>query len=263
MAASSDPNYVEIEADSVEEAIQQALEQLGLTRAEVTVEVLDEGRRGLLGLGGRSARVRLTEGDIPYKELVAPDSKEEAPEREPEVEAAPRRARSTSTVDFGSDEDVSTAQAIVHELLDKMHIDATTDVRRAQPSGDESDAPWVIDVQGDDLGVLIGRRGETLNALQYVTRLIASRERQQRVNVVIDVEGYKTRREETLRKLAHRMADEARQRGRIVTLEPMPPNERRIIHIALRNDPTVQTESEGMGDKRKVTIKPVLADSAS
>jgi spoIIIJ-associated protein len=130
------------------------------------------------------------------------------------------------------------------------------EVRRAEPSSDEEgDPPWVLDIQGEDLGVLIGRRGDTLNALQYITRLIVSREIQRRANFVIDVQGYKTRREVTLRKLALRMADEARYRQRMVKLEPMPPNERRIIHLALRNDPTVYTESEGMGDKRKVTIK--------
>lgn len=264
MSEASEPQYVEIEADSVEEAIQQGLEELGLTRAEVTVEVLDEGGRGVLGLGGRAARVRLTVGDVPYQELAdEPVEPVEPPMPEPEVETPARApsappARPTAT----DDEDVTVAQAVLRELLDRLQINAETQVRRAQPSGDESEAPWVIDVQGEDLGVLIGRRGETLNALQYITRLIASRERQQRVNVVIDVEGYKTRREETLRKLAHRMAEEARQRGRTVKLEPMPPNERRIIHIALRDDPSVETESEGVGDKRKVTIRPVHIDES-
>jgi spoIIIJ-associated protein len=104
---------------------------------------------------------------------------------------------------------------------------------------------------------LIGRRGETLNALQYITRLICNRELQRRANIVVDVQGYKSRREVALRNLAERMAGEAYRRGRTVTLEPMPPNERRIIHLALRDDPHVTTESVGVGDKRKVTIIPV------
>ena len=103
---------------------------------------------------------------------------------------------------------------------------------------------------------MIGRRGETLNALQYITRLIVSRELQRRVNIVLDVEGYKLRREASLQRLARNMADQARKLGRVMSLEPMPPNERRIIHITLRDDQTVRTESVGMGNRRKVTIIP-------
>jgi spoIIIJ-associated protein len=142
-------------------------------------------------------------------------------------------------------------------LLDHMRIEATIHVRRAEPSSEDDTPPWVLDIQGHDLGILIGRRGETLNALQYITRLICNRELQRRANIVVDVQGYKLRREATLRSLAERLADDARRRSRVVTLEPMPPNERRIIHLALRNNPHVTTESVGMGDKRKVTIIPV------
>jgi spoIIIJ-associated protein len=104
--------------------------------------------------------------------------------------------------------------------------------------------------------MLIGRRGETLTALQYITRLIASRELQRRANIVLDVEGYKSRREQMLRRLANRMADQAIQLGRTVSLEPMPPYERRIVHLALRDHPEVTTQSVGEGDRRKVTIIP-------
>jgi len=267
MSDTSGPRYVEVEADSVEEAIKEGLDQLGLTRAEVTVEVLDGGGRGMFGLGGRQARVRLTEGDEPYREpapepppppveeYVEPPS---PPRRRGKPEPRPAPPRADAAPDSG--EDAQVASDVLGELLDKMHIKAEFEVRRAEPSADEKEAPWVLDVVGDDLGVLIGRRGETLDALQYITRLITSRELQRRANIVIDVEGYKSRRETTLRKLAHRMADEARHRGRAVKLEPMPPHERRIIHIALRDDPSVYTESEGFGNKRKVTIRPAQTD---
>jgi spoIIIJ-associated protein len=266
MSNASGPQYIEVEADSVEEAIQQGLDELGLTRAEVTVEVLDEGARGLFGVGGRAVRVRLTEGDVPYQELAAPDEPAAPPPVE-EVQALPDQPiepeplpPQATEVQPDSDEEVRVAGDVLRELLEKMGIEASISVRRAEPSGDEKDAPWVLDVRGEDLGILIGRRGETLNALQYVTRLIVSREMQRRVNIVIDIEGYKSRREVTLRKLAQRMAQEARHRGRAVKLEPMPPNERRIIHITLRDDPSVFTESEGMGDRRKVTIIPAHSD---
>lgn len=257
-----EPRHIVIEADSVEEAIREGLDQLGLTRAEVTVEVLDEGGRGVLGIGARAARVRLTEGDVPYEELMeaaeaaAVETPAAPPPPPPQAERRPKREAARDVpMPAVDDEEVRITQDVVGELLSKLQVQATTEVRRGRASDDEGDPPWVLDIQGDDLGVLIGRRGDTLNALQYITRLIVSRELQRRANIVIDVQGYKTRRESTLRKLAQRMADEARYRGRTVKLEPMPPNERRIIHLALRDDPTVFTESEGMGEKRKVTIK--------
>jgi spoIIIJ-associated protein len=106
------------------------------------------------------------------------------------------------------------------------------------------------------MNVLIGRRGETLAALQYITRLITSRRLQRRANIVVDVAGYKSRRSQQLRKLALRMADQAAQEGRTVTLEPMPPHERRIVHLTLRNRDDVTTRSIGEGEGRKVTIVP-------
>jgi spoIIIJ-associated protein len=111
-------------------------------------------------------------------------------------------------------------------------------------------------VTGPNLSVLIGRRGETLAALQYITRLIASRELQHRANIVVDVGGYKMKRSRTLRDLAIRMADQAVQNKRVITLEPMPPYERRIIHLTLRDRTDVQTKSIGEGSSRKVTIIP-------
>ena len=255
MAESSEPRYVEMEAESVEEAIRQGLEQLGLTRAEVAVEVLDEGGRGFIGIGGRAARVRLTEGDEPYRpqsEIIEP-SAEEKVEEQP---VAPAQSQKSEA----QDADVSIASEVLEELLGHLKVKAEINISRAEPARDEHESPWVLDIQGNDLGVLIGRRGETLNALQYITRLIVNREVQRRANIVIDVESYKTRREATLRGLAQRMAEQARQQGRMVTLEPMPPNERRIIHIALRDDPSVVTLSEGMGDGRKVTIRPVATE---
>ena len=118
--------------------------------------------------------------------------------------------------------------------------------------------PLFVDVSGDDLGILIGRRGETLTALQYITRLIVAKELEEPVAVVIDIEGYRARREQQLRRLARRMADQAIELGRTMVLEPMPANERRIIHIELREHPSVTTESIGEGPRRKVTIIPKL-----
>jgi spoIIIJ-associated protein len=121
---------------------------------------------------------------------------------------------------------------------------------------DEDTPPFILDIVGDDLGVLIGRRGQTLQALQYITRLIVSREVQNWVNLVVDVEKYKARREKALRQLAQRMAEQVSFGHQPVALEPMPPNERRIIHLTLRDHPIVTTKSVGKGEQRKVTIVP-------
>jgi spoIIIJ-associated protein len=136
-----------------------------------------------------------------------------------------------------------------------MSLTAEVVARRAETDGRET-PHWMLDVRGQELGGLIGYKGETLVALQYVTRLIASNQLGRRANIVIDVEGYKSRKETMLKRLAKRMADQAIERGRTVSLEPMPPHERRIIHLALRDNPAVTTESVGDGDKRKVTIVP-------
>ena len=115
----------------------------------------------------------------------------------------------------------------------------------------------VFDVDGDDSGLLIGRRGETLRALQFLVSFIASRRLGYRVNLFVDVSGYQERRYETLRSLAQRNARRVASSGREITLEPMPPNERRIVHMALADDPDVNTVSDGVDDGRRVVIEPI------
>lgn len=271
----SETRSVETTGADIETAIEQGLKELGVSRESVIVEILEEPSRGLLGIGARQARIRLTTA-APVRDMapVAPP----APARPAASETpAPRmeRQRPAPVEDIGDDADETTSipasmvpvtddemdddarvgMATLQELLEKMEIDATVAVYRAQAEQGEQ-APWVLQIQGSDLGTLIGRRGETLTALQYITRLIASRELQRRTNIVIDVEGYKARREEMLRRLAQRMAQQAAELGRTVALEPMPPYERRIVHLELRNNPDVTTQSVGEGDHRKVTIVP-------
>lgn len=154
------------------------------------------------------------------------------------------------------DDEAQIGKVVLNELLTKMDISARIIVRRAHPGEPGESTPWVLDVTGSNLNRLIGRRGETLAALQYITRLITSRELQRRSEVVVDIGGYKAKRAQTLHNLAVRMADEAVQRSHTVTLEPMPPHERRIIHLALRERTDVVTRSVGEGAARKVTIVP-------
>jgi spoIIIJ-associated protein len=146
---------------------------------------------------------------------------------------------------------------ILERLLTLMHIDARVTSRPPVTPGDGVGmVTAVLDVHGDDLGMLIGRRGETLAALQYVVNLMLQRRLHSRVMVGIDVGGYRRRREESLRNLANRLADRVRATGQSITMEPMPPNERRIVHIALQDNPNVLTVSIGEGEGRKVAITP-------
>ena len=146
---------------------------------------------------------------------------------------------------------------VLQKLLDLMGIEGSI-VPRAEPvvGVDEGTAPVVLDIEGDDLGILIGRRGQTLSCLQYIVRLIVGHQLNIWVPVIIDVEGYKQRRYEALQALALHMAEQVKARGTPFTLEPMSPFERRIIHLALAENPNVTTQSVGEGEARKVVIIP-------
>ncbi len=248
----SQRTMLEIIAPSIEEAIEKGLVDLGLPREAVEIEVLDEGSRGLFGLGSRQARVRLT-------------LKEPPPSKPEEPSALPKEPTPTpliveevieEIIEEEEDPSLRVARETVSELLEKMKIEAHVSARFGEPDEGRGRIPVHVDVQGDDLSVLIGKRSETLNALQYITRLIVNKELGQAVMLVIDVEGYRTRREQQLRRLAQRMAEQAIKTQRRQTLEPMPANERRIVHMELRHHPEVTTESFGEEPNRKVTITP-------
>ncbi len=157
-------------------------------------------------------------------------------------------------------EDVTVARVVLNELLERMDIRSRIAVRRSAPDDQTGAAPYILDIMSSgNSNRLIGRRGETLAALQYLTRLITSREVQHRVEVIVDVNSYKARRAQALTTLALRMADDAIAGQRTVVLEPMPPHERRIVHLALRDRNDVTTKSIGEGPARKVTIIPAAS----
>jgi spoIIIJ-associated protein len=242
-------------APNVDEAIAQGLAELGLDKAAVDVEVLDEGSRGLLGIGGRQARVRLTVRQIQAEPAAsAPDKPENSALAAPAhtVEGAEPTEADFSVLD---DNLLFVSRQTVAELLEKMKVKARIEVRYGDPD-EEGQRPVLVDIHGDDLGVLIGRRAEILNAMQYVVNLIVSKQVEHWVQVVVDVEGYRARRERQLRQMANRMADQAIKTGRRQVLEPMPASERRVVHLELRDHPKVSTQSIGEEPARKVTIVP-------
>jgi spoIIIJ-associated protein len=242
-------------APNVEEAIAQGLAELGLGKDAVDVEVLDEGSRGLLGIGGRQARVRLT------VKLDQPEPAAGVPAKLEEPQAAPQslpiEAAEATEADFSVLDDnlLFVSRQTVAELLEKMKVPARIEVRYGEPD-EEGQRPVLVDIHGDDLGILIGRRAEILNAMQYIVNLIVSKQVEHWVQVVVDVEGYRVRRERQLRQMAVRMADQAIKTGRRQVLEPMTASERRIVHLELRDHPNVATQSIGEEPARKVTIVP-------
>ncbi|UCG22872.1 MAG: protein jag [Chloroflexota bacterium] len=249
----ADERDLEVQGATVEEAIENGLAQLGVARNDVIVEVVEEGSTGFLGLGGRDAVVRLKVLGQPKFAQPATEPAPEQVARESEVAVSEPAVQEDEGVE---DSQADYALEVVSSLLDKMAIEASITVSQTEPDDLTGEVRSVIDVRGNDMGVLIGPRGETLNALQYVARLMTGHKLRQRTTFIVDVEGYRGRREQSLASLAKRMADKAVRGGRPMTLEPMPPNERRIIHLTLRPDDRVYTESTGEGQRRKVRIYP-------
>jgi spoIIIJ-associated protein len=248
---------LEVIAPSAEEALAQGLSELGLTENDVDVEVLDEGSRGLFGIGSRQARIRITikspsQAEDRNQKMAESDLTEEANEEEAVLptQTAPR------SKSVQEDITLHVAQETVSELLEKMHVKAEVTASFGEPDEPHSRVPVRVDIHGNDLSILIGRQAETLNALQYIANLIVGKEMGQPVTLILDVEGYRQRREQQIRQLARRMADQAVNTQKRQVLEPMPSNERRLIHIELRDNPLVSTESIGEEPHRKVTIIP-------
>jgi spoIIIJ-associated protein len=207
---------IEISAKTVDEAIQTALEQLGVENDQVEVVVLNKGRLGLLGMGSEDAKVKV--------KLLAEKN--------------------------GNGDVVKMAREVLDKIIEFMGLSAKVTTGKS-----ETDSLLVtLDVEGDDLGILIGRHGQTLTSLQYIVRLIVAEKSKMWVPFNIDVAGYKKRRYDSLRNLALRVAEQVKRSQRMLTLEPMPADERRIVHITLASHPDVATQSMGEGEMRKVAV---------
>jgi spoIIIJ-associated protein len=282
----------EYSVKTVEDALNLAASAFGVAHSQLAYEILQDNTRTIFGLvrtGEMKVRVWVKEapGGAPARgvqPVVAPppadeeedeydedeeddededyededdeDYGDEDEELEDDYVAPPVKVRAAKA---GSGELREVALEVVATLLDKMGLLAAVEIadEGGQPEADSDElSPMVLNIVGDDLGALIGRRGETLRDIQFIARLLISRRMHTWPNVVLDVEGYKAKRVESLQSLARRMADQVRQTKRSVTLEPMPAHERRIIHLTLRDDPDVFTESTGADEARKVQILP-------
>jgi len=236
---------VEADGSSIDEAIESALKLLGVTRDRVEIEILNNAVRGLFGIGGRKARVRAT--------LRAPIDADHAPPSPParrETAAAPPvAARETSAMTPDDHHAVDRARHVLEEILRHMDVQATVNVR-------PEDGHVLFELTGDASGVLIGRRGQMLDALEYLLNRIAARDEGGSARIVVDSENYRTRRRAALEELARRMGEQAKKKRKPVTLNPMSPRDRRIVHLILQEDTSLVTKSSGKGYFRKLIIIP-------
>ena len=282
---------IETSGKTVEDAIQAGLKELECDITDVTYEVLDQGKPGLFGMFGRLARIRMTRREEEKDEFAAigisslkEPEKKAAPKAEPKpapkaearpapkaepkpkaearprpeprpVEAKPAPAphveEPEEPLENHSPEQYSDNAKAACAFLETVTKGMGVDVNMAVA---ENDKHLSVSMTGDELGILIGRRGDTLDALQYLTSLVVNKKKNDYVRVSLDSENYRAKREEALTRLAERMAYKAQKSGRRVALEPMNPYERRILHSALQNHPAVTTHSEGEEPYRRVII---------
>jgi spoIIIJ-associated protein len=219
---------VETEGKTVEEAISKACEELKAEREDLDIEILSDSTSGFLGLvGAKKAQIRATrKGTTAFAEKGA----------DPAATASSNAA-------------AEAAKKTLQDLLGLLGIEAGVDLR-------EEPERILLTIQGDGSGLLIGRKGQTLDALEYLINKIVHKGAEDKKRIVVDTENYRSRREESLVRLAHRLADKAKQLGRPVTISPMSAHDRRIIHLALQDDKTLRTRSTGTGLYRKVIITP-------
>ena len=256
-------DFIEKTAKTVEEAKQAALAELGVREDEADIEIIEEASKGFLGLiGGHDAKVRVTVrkngsdqisagtdempmpeiietsrqvGDLVKKQSREENAHEERPRMVSEEEAAVPLER---------------AEKFLRQIFESMHLEVSIEKVR----GEEA---YVLNFTGEDLGILIGKHGQTLDSLQYLVNLAANHGlTENRVHIILDVEHYRDRREETLRRLAARLADKAIRTRQRIMLEPMNRHERKIIHMALQENRRVSTYSSGDEPYRKVVIEP-------
>ncbi len=292
--------YSEKWGDSIESAVQLALQDLKLTRDQVTVTVLEQPSKGFFGIGSKLAKVRVEEivKEEPKAEKVftenkavkekaeakkaeakpVKEEKKETPEEKPaKAEEKPeknqadrkkrnnnRKKRNDRVREFkieGEAEQISTRPADLvdatehpsKEFLEKLMKEMGLDVEVKVATNADS---VYVDLDGKDTGTVIGKRGQTLDAVQYLTSLVVNKGEDEYIRVIVDAEGYRAKREATLEKLAYRLAEKSVKTGRSVRLEPMNPYERKVIHTTLQTVPSVTTRSEGNEPYRRVVIEP-------
>ena len=276
--------YSEKWGDSIESAVALALQDLKLTRDQVTVMVLEEPSKGFFGIGSKLAKVRVEEIIAPQpKEEPKPapqpvqkekpaEKKAEAPEAEPEKPREEKKKKNNrkkpkngaNKKEFKIEGELVQVSAKPEDLKDAPDHPAKEFLENLiREMGLEGEVKVAVnetsvyaDIDGKDTGTIIGKRGQTLDSIQYLTSLVVNKGEDEYIRVVVDAENYRAKREETLEKLAYRLAEKCVKTGRSVRLEPMNPYERKVIHTTLQTVPSVVTRSEGNEPNRRVVIQP-------
>ena len=255
--------YIEVTGKNEEEAIKNALAKLGMDRDDVSVEILERAKSGFLGIGGTPAKIKVTYEapdepapaaepvveKTPTAEPVREEALEQQSEEQPPVCEKEPCVLTDVTVALAVDEDMKAAvENFLSGLMEHMHVEASVRIQ-VSPEG-----TYEVELVGQDLGALIGRRGETLDAIQQLTNYSVNRGRAKRVRIHVDAENYRAKREESLIRLANKVAAKVVKYRRNVTLEPMNAYERHVIHTALQDVPGVTTYSVGTEPNRRTVV---------
>lgn len=229
--------YKEFKAKSVDEAVTAATIELGVTSSELDYEIVEKGSSGFLGIGSKPA-------------IIKARKKEENGEVNKSEEKKSEKKEKSSVKSSNSDaEIVKKTSEYLEKLFAAMKIETKFTIDFSEENNTMS-----IDLEGPEMGILIGKRGQTLDSLQYLISLFVNKESESYIRVKLDTENYRARRKDTLESLAKNIAYKVKRNRKSITLEPMNPNERRIIHSALQNDKYVATRSEGEEPYRKVVV---------
>lgn len=250
-------SYIEKSAKTVDEAVAAALDELGISADQADITVIDQGKPGMfLGFGAKPAIVRVMKKEEEVLEKIVETPPVPPVEEAPvQIEKVPVQAEEETPVKeevkacVVDEAAVARAKDFLQKIFAAMKIDVVM-----EKFVNSKDGSVTIRLHGDDMGILIGKHGQTLDSLQYLTNLVANKSVKDRIRVIIDVEDYRDRRVETLTRLARRLADKVRHDGEQVALEPMNPHERKIIHMALQGDRKVTTFSVGEDPNRYVVI---------
>ena len=242
---------------TVEEATEEALKTLETDLENLEIKIIDTGRAGILGLGGHPAEIEVYEiGSLPITEPTTKRATTKKPTTKKPTTKKPTTKKEVEIIDDSDQEKDVEVETLVGEVLNNF-IQSTDTSIDAYVRDELEEGSIVFELEGDDAGLVIGRRGETLASIEYLVRLIASKSLGRRANVIIDVEDYKFRRRSKLKSIAEKSASKVEKTGKRISLEPMSPSDRRIVHMALVDYKNVKTQSRGEGVNRKVVIIPV------
>lgn len=247
---------LEKSARTEDAAIAAALAELGMDRDDVSVEILERAKSGFLGIGASPAVIRVSyecpdEEEKPVVESKAPIAEKKAPAAE---KKAPVTVEAPAAPVVDEDPEYAAIRAFLSGLLERMGVKAELEFSRRENGGIN------VNLSGSNMGVIIGRRGETLDAIQHLTNYAVNKGNDKRMHISIDAEAYRSKREESLTKLAEKMAEKAIKYKRSMALEPMNSYERHVIHTALQNYPGVTTSSTGVEPNRRVVVSYVKSE---